>query len=791
MDIQLFEDDDDFQTGYLHEGDEFKDRSGLFSIGGMGGRSSLSLTLEFGATEPAPRSTRPAMGWASVHDNKGSTYDVPLTTGHAPLTWISRKDSKASVGLRAAEFQLYIERYSPDGGTKAASVMHDSLGALNFGSPEPGADPMERAAFWLALDRFDSKPGCRLQWRFEPELPWELALIDGAARDLLVAFGRAAFVANKIPFWCAGHVPDIENGCDPRNYHPHFVFADRAVERLGEWQWRFDRRKIRTIYGKLYPWGTECPSSRFRRLDAQVKPVRVLTDRWMPKLRQLAQVQRYIQDLDGSGPSWQHRSWPWFLRTTWMRLCNEALRKAARQGVKITRLYDPHSYAERGVEKTPTEHLGRRRTFAERKGYLTTAGMRNRIREQILIKRDKLQHAESMVVLANEIATAAYDLLRSANARAVIARSRPEIASLLKQARIAAADAMEAVAVDYASEFDGLQIFLSYGNDAEDADPNYWRSLQHKNVREGQEPIDLPTEPIIRHRRYGQEYAQAKMAAARKLLEQFDAAIEAWRKEQAERQPISRPASTSAPSQAARDVVPRLLPPIPPALPNQPRTEPVRRPAKLPANLAPDPSGQSSYPTHDPRIGRKEVRPVPPAPPLPGAASASNSRTSSGVDAPKAEPPPQPTSLQVWTYHSPPYDWTRVEIESEIERTGYVLATDRNWAVRTALPSQSLVYRILSEWSSDQLQRLYWSALARENLEGVSDDRHRYIAREIGRQIIEKIAHQKNLRLISAPPPVSSPESSPSVASSRPTHSSRTAAPKTTTTRRRDNQGIG
>lgn len=212
----------------------------------------------------------------------------------------------------AKKHQAYIER---QGG------FADRAGGLELlpdGSPISdgtiGADPEERQAFWAAVEKQERGDG-RVQSRLTFELPFE---ISGPDRQWIVRQFAKEFDDRKLLWHAVIHSPDPHS--DPRNFHCHLVYHDRAATRRASYNWEFASNKNR----------------------------------------------------DAQGPSWIR-----MLRARLADYASRALKMAGKE-----KRYDPRSYAAMGIRKKPTKHIGPRAMALERSGVLTEKGSTNIVREQ-------------------------------------------------------------------------------------------------------------------------------------------------------------------------------------------------------------------------------------------------------------------------------------------------------------------------------------------------------------------------------------------------------------------------
>jgi hypothetical protein len=222
-------------------------------------------------------------------------------------------------------FQVYLERADRDAKTQREEVEHDKSGPLSFGNI--GKNLAARIAFWDAVEAVEKRADAKLQSRLIAELPhW----VSAEARREIVARFAKEFEANSIGFWAAVHRPAIESGSDPRNFHLHLIWHDRAVQ----------------------TWNTDGDGA------PQFAPTK---------------------DRTFVGPTWIMT-----LRTKFAEAVNSVVLEEAQKMRQLPpRLFFPGSYEALGIHVQPQRHLGPGRTALLRKGIVTSAAQRNTDIEQI------------------------------------------------------------------------------------------------------------------------------------------------------------------------------------------------------------------------------------------------------------------------------------------------------------------------------------------------------------------------------------------------------------------------
>lgn len=317
---------------------------------------------------------------------------------------------------RGAARQLYIEGVEP---MRRQAVERDSEGRLSsFGSigpvlvgeaaerPVSGggwlAGARERGRFWEDVAAMERANG-RVQCAIIEELPHEMSAAE--RRQCLKAFCEEAFGARGLPYWAVVHVPD--EGGDERNFHGHVVYHDRPGRRGADGGWEFDARKARA----LFPWGTEAPATRERRLARRAEG-RGAGD---PRVaRELGEVRDW-RERSARGEVEPDRSrqcegieWISGLRRRFAEVVTRHLEAAGhleiRDGVVVRgRRYDPRSYVEMGIDRIPGDHLGPAQSSLERNGQATRGGMVMRSRLGVLQARREAEGATAASGAAREL----------------------------------------------------------------------------------------------------------------------------------------------------------------------------------------------------------------------------------------------------------------------------------------------------------------------------------------------------------------------------------------------------
>ena len=206
----------------------------------------------------------------------------------------------------AADFQSYIER--DDAVEQLPSGGLSSVGNI-------AEDETERRAFWEAVENWEERVDARVQSRIIAEVPYETTVGPEGRKKILEAIGQE-FEAEGLRWHGVVHLPGPDG--DPRNYHIHIIYHDRAAWRDENGLYRFAEKKS-------------------------------------PAAREYGFVKR--------------------LRSRYADILNEAYEKAG-----LDKRVDPRSYEEMGIEAVPGRHMGKHRTAISRKGVATPAiALANRI----------------------------------------------------------------------------------------------------------------------------------------------------------------------------------------------------------------------------------------------------------------------------------------------------------------------------------------------------------------------------------------------------------------------------
>lgn len=202
---------------------------------------------------------------------------------------------------------------------------------------------------------FGSGRGGRIQIRFIAELPHEITPED---RALIVQnfCDRLARLESRIDpdgtkrevgmmYTAVIHAPDAHN--DSRNYHLHIVAHDRPahyLEEHGMWDFEFQERYVQHRKERIrYPFRQN-------------------------KIGEIARA--------GDGADYERagRNFIPAMRRDFAKITNAVLTARG-----IERRYDPRTYAEMGIDRTPTEHLGTKAAALESIGVPTAVGQLNAI----------------------------------------------------------------------------------------------------------------------------------------------------------------------------------------------------------------------------------------------------------------------------------------------------------------------------------------------------------------------------------------------------------------------------
>lgn len=262
---------------------------------------------------------------------------------------------------RAVQRQAYIEGREP----KRPEAVEASFGTL-------GETWEERKAFWEEAGRRERRGG-RVAQTLIAELPHQLTPAQRAAA--LRDFCERALGAQNLPYWAVVHRPDPHG--DERNFHAHVLFYDRPGERGPDGRWRF-RGKAR----ERYPWGTEAPGSREKRLRRRLAECEAAG-----RHAQAARFRRELDELEAwrreggrpePGPDVHRKGWLREMRSLYAEVVNGHLERAGIEVDGHALRYDPRSYREMGVDRVPGRHLGPAASSLERKGVVTVPGLADR-----------------------------------------------------------------------------------------------------------------------------------------------------------------------------------------------------------------------------------------------------------------------------------------------------------------------------------------------------------------------------------------------------------------------------
>jgi hypothetical protein len=281
--------------------------------------------------------SRPRMNSGGVTLHFKHTFVSRMTTGS--------RDPNARRSGTAAAHQRYLERTNAPERTDVAANGPSTAQIAGPGSDQNGALPaeargdngtemslagkplevgnigetcQERSDFWDRVERNECQGierGGRVQCRLVIELPHELT---GEQRLRILQDFARKFQERGLPHYGVIHKPDENN--DDRNYHAHFAYYDRPSRKLDNGTWDFE--------------------------DADT---------------------RQNKDRDARGAIWIRD-----LRHFYSEVANRQLEDAG-----VEKRYDPRSYKDGGVDKTPEKHLGFKFAAMERQGYASKEGVHN------------------------------------------------------------------------------------------------------------------------------------------------------------------------------------------------------------------------------------------------------------------------------------------------------------------------------------------------------------------------------------------------------------------------------
>jgi hypothetical protein len=226
-------------------------------------------------------------------------------------------------------------------------------------------DGARKTPGWNEIDsplQFKSGRGGRVQFRFVAELPHELTAADRALIvqnfcDHLGSFSKdSSGKPRGMMYTAVIHAPDAHN--DRRNYHLHVIAHDRParfVEERNQWDFevaetyshkREDRVRHPLRQDKINEVSRKEPKMR----GGKPNPA------WHPYVNNLIAGEDFIPHL----------------RSRFSDITNAVLKERG-----VDRRYDPRSYKDMGIDRTPTEHLGTRAAALEAIGVSTIVGEYN------------------------------------------------------------------------------------------------------------------------------------------------------------------------------------------------------------------------------------------------------------------------------------------------------------------------------------------------------------------------------------------------------------------------------
>ncbi|WP_458098459.1 MobA/MobL family protein [Roseomonas sp. WA12] len=195
-----------------------------------------------------------------------------------------KRDGRATNGLRKR--QTYIER---DGAAETLDIKDlekadlaqsaDKFIDADANSFDParasfgtlGQTAEERRQFWLTADDLEKK-NARTQYGIIAELPHEVS--PAGRLKIVKIFTEAELEKRGLPYWAVTHRPDAHN--DPRNFHTHILYYARPG-RLTDDGWNFTTTSRpnspagpEPLVAGEYPWGTEKPSKRIKRMEERI-----------------------------------------------------------------------------------------------------------------------------------------------------------------------------------------------------------------------------------------------------------------------------------------------------------------------------------------------------------------------------------------------------------------------------------------------------------------------------------------------------------------------------------------
>ncbi len=271
---------------------------------------------------------------------------------------VRRRDGQGSARHEKTSrlFQDYIERATMAEAQRAEEVEADELGLISIGNL--GETRADRQGFWAAVEQAEKRADARLQCRIIAELPYWVEASD--RRSIVERFGRI-FEDRQLGWWAAVHKPDVAKGSDPRNFHLHLVYHDRAF--LGH-EIGFERGPDPNAPDPNAFGQKDGPLGQKDGLGEQKDGLRLV---------RAGPIFEKFKDREARGEAWIVG-----IKAQLADIVNDVVLTAAlRDGAHPVRLMFPGSYADLGLEGRGQRHLGAKRTALERIGVGTRVGLEN------------------------------------------------------------------------------------------------------------------------------------------------------------------------------------------------------------------------------------------------------------------------------------------------------------------------------------------------------------------------------------------------------------------------------
>lgn len=298
--------------------------------------------------------------------------ELAMAIYHFSIKTIGRSNGKSAVAAaayRSGSKLKDLETGTTKNYTRKSEVAYSEI-LLPVNAPNEYAD---RETLWNEVQKIEKNSNARFAREIEIALPKELPLDENI--KLIKEFCQKQFVDE-------GMVADINIHNKAENPHAHVMLTTRSFTKDGKWA-----AKERKTYA----------------LDEQGNKIPVLDKNGNQKIEAKG-GRRLWERISVPITDWNNLDKPEKWRAAWADAINEKLQYKA---------VDHRSYAEQGIDKIPTIHLGVAAAAMEKRGIATEKGNHNR--KVALANAQILQKRAELAAVAKEI-----DALRKANQFVII-----------------------------------------------------------------------------------------------------------------------------------------------------------------------------------------------------------------------------------------------------------------------------------------------------------------------------------------------------------------------------------